>query len=488
MSDGTTAAPAPSGPGASSAAGPRNGWVLATLPDDCRHALVLGDDELADQLRDAGISVARRVVADEPTSTDAIVVAEHPTTEDSELAALASRLTPGGVLAVALAQPAEPPDRVTIRHRMKDALRRPAVATGVVVRARQVEARLEKVGLDVERLAAGELSRAHSLGAGTRAVRLPRAMIVVGRSQPSRGSVLEAALEAVESELSCARPVSATVRGSGALLVDLAASEGARWMLRLGTGAGARLMVSAERNVGALTERAPAAVRDRIPPQLAVGVLRWARYSVEPKAAGRVPRYLKPRLWREALEFLIALRHDANRPWAPGSLSPLVATLSPHVDALGQQTLVDVAQRLDQRLEGVTLGWAHGDLWPGNLLAHNGRLTAVLDWDSASPHALPLLDMFHLIAWGERRYRPLSLGAFCESALWPLAQDGGDQRIRSYCEATGTPRDAETLEALAQAYWLVRAAREVGTFADRAKRPAWMEANVHRPLAALAGL
>lgn len=450
---------------------------------------MLGDDELADQLRDAGISVARRVVANEPTSPDAIVVAEHPAMEDPDLVGLASRLTPGGVLAVALAEPVEPPDRITIQHRMKDVLRRPAVATGLLVRARQVEARLERIGLDVENLAAGELSRAHSLGVGTRAVRLPRAMIVVGRSQPSRGSVLEAALEAVERELKCCvRPVSATVRGSGALLVDLAASEGARWMLRLGTGAGARLMVSAERNVGTLTERAPAAVSDRIPAQLAAGVLDWARYSVEPKAAGRVPRYLKPRLWREALEFLIALRHDADRPWAPGSLSPLVATLSPHVDALAQQTLVDVAQRLDQRLEGVTLGWAHGDLWPGNLLAHNGRLTAVLDWDSASPYALPLLDMFHLIAWGERRYRPLSLGAFCESALWPLAQDGGNQRIRSYCEATGTPCDPETLEALAQAYWLVRAAREVGTFADRAKRPAWMEANVHRPLAALAGV
>ena len=70
--------------------------------------------------------------------------------------------------------------------------------------------------------------------------------------------------------------------------------------------------------------------------------------------------------------------------------------------------------------------------------------------------------------------------------LWPLAREGGNREIGAYCEATSTPKDPATLEALAIAYWLTRVGRDLRTFADRSHRRFWMTENIHRPLAVLA--
>ncbi len=57
--------------------------------------------------------------------------------------------------------------------------------------------------------------------------------------------------------------------------------------------------------------------------------------------------------------------------------------------------------------------------------------------------------------------------------------------MHEYAEATGTPRDRRTLEALARAYWLRRVARDMREYPDRQVRRRWIAENVHRPLAHL---
>jgi len=197
------------------------------------------------------------------------------------------------------------------------------------------------------------------------------------------------------------------------------------------------------------------------------------------------------RLWDQALEFLTALhgaRSAANGD-AAGSTSIAfdLHTVVAHARPEAQPTLDRLRRELPRRLDPVPLGWGHGDFWPANLLVRGGDLVGVIDWDAADPKGLAALDLFHLTALSDPQLRRLAHGRRCAEGLWPLARRGGDARLQAYCRATGTPSVPEVLEALVTAYWLTRVARDLRTFADRGDRPAWLEANLHEPLAHLAG-
>jgi aminoglycoside phosphotransferase (APT) family kinase protein len=223
---------------------------------------------------------------------------------------------------------------------------------------------------------------------------------------------------------------------------------------------------------------------------LAHGEVWPARFVLEPKLSGSRPWRLTSRLGEQCLEFLVEL-HAAAGPGATARTGDALAfdieLLQQYARPQARPTLARVERELARRLATVPLGWGHGDFWSGNLLApRRPGLTAVVDWDAADPRALPLLDLLHVTGLASTRLRRLTLGERCVDVLWPLARAGGDARMRSYCASTGTPGDRGTLEALAVAYWLVRVGRELRTFADRPRRPVWMTANLHAPLAALA--
>lgn len=58
------------------------------------------------------------------------------------------------------------------------------------------------------------------------------------------------------------------------------------------------------------------------------------------------------------------------------------------VDRLTRAMRSDLTGRL------LTLGWAHGDLHPGNLLVDtDGRVTGIIDWGEAGEQDLPILDL-----------------------------------------------------------------------------------------------
>ena len=358
------------------------------------------------------------------------------------------------------------------------------------VAAARMRRRLRAEGLHVEQLDTGDRSRRHRWGLGVRygdadTCRRARSWRHRG-SRPS--SVVERALADAARVLGAPPRVrDAGVLPSGIVLVEL---DGARpSMLRVAAGPARALLAEAQGKLASLAAADPPAnVRERIAwTVVAEDDLGLAAYTLEPRLQGRHPRRLSPALWEECLDFLTALRKlpGARRP-AAGSLADDIRTLAPHVGPDGGGTLVRLEAALDERLAGVPLGWAHGDFWRRNLLARGDRLIGVLDWDAASPGALPLLDLLHLIALADPHLRRLPHGERCRSALWPFARSGGDARLRSHCEAVGVPDDPATLEALAIAYWLTRVARDLRTFADRPARSVWMESNLHRPLTALA--
>ena len=107
----------------------------------------------------------------------------------------------------------------------------------------------------------------------------------------------------------------------------------------------------------------------------------------------------------------------------------------------------------------------------------------MLDWEWAARDALPLLDLFDLIALSRRRVRDLTPGERFTEVLWPLVRAGGNERIAaSTAEALGVSPDLQTLEALAVAYWLNRVARQLHPLAVFLQREGWAERNLHGPI------
>jgi aminoglycoside phosphotransferase (APT) family kinase protein len=452
----------PAGP-----ANPENAWIWAALPEDCERVEVHGDPELSTLLSMAGFQLAADGQA-ETMPPDVVVLSGPGLIPRAELRRIAAQLAAGGILVVASGGTGGDVDRWT---RLRLLSERVAVRpTFEAVRMRLIL----PTGLQV--WAIGRRGLAPS----------GRAILIAGRVQ--RPTVAERAVRVVEEALGTALRATHTKMLSTDILVsELETPMGQRYLLRLAAGAGAALLsYSSEIQQSLVAAGAGPAVTDRLVPTLVAGNLRGLRYSVEPRVDGHHRRTLTGPLFEDCLDFLSALSavpRLGDRDAAQLIRSD-IATLTPHADAR-RAVLERAGAELAARLAEVTPVWCHGDFWPGNFLLRDGRLVAVLDWDAATPQGLPLTDVLHLIALGDRRVRRLPHGRRCAERLWPLARAGNDARIRRYCERTGTAAEPRTLEALAVAYWLGRVARDLRTFGDRTARTTWMDVNFHGPLAAL---
>ena len=140
----------------------------------------------------------------------------------------------------------------------------------------------------------------------------------------------------------------------------------------------------------------------------------------------------------------------------------------------------DSVQRLTEVLRGelagrsLTLGWAHGDLHPGNLLVSAaGQVTGIVDWGEASERDLPVLDLaFWLLAadaagqqreFGERVAARLSHGR-----VWTPAE------TRRLDGATDGLADGRTVLLLA---WLRHVASNLAN-TNCAENVPWLRRNI----------
>lgn len=407
----------------------------------------------------------------------------------SALARMASELPDGGAIAIPIVGGApRRRERASRALRAARALRLATASAWMRVLAARAGAALRDAGLRPERLDVGRPEDGHPIGLGGRRVPLAPNALVVGYREDSAPAPLDDAIEAAGHALGARLAIEgARVLASGVLMVELASPAG-RYLLRIaGPGAAASLVAAEAILERLLACRPPSAVRERLVVTVARGPLGPMRWSLEPRRVGAHPAAVDKRLWGSCLEFLVALHSTPAVGPAPltAALSADVRVLEPHLHARERRPLAELERRLLSQLDELERGWGHGDFHPGNLLIDRGALATVLDWDAAEPGALPLLDVLHLIATSEPSLRRLPHGARCSGTLWPLAEAGEDPRIRSYCEATGTPSDPPTLLALAHAYWLTRVARDLREFADRAGREEWLELNLRRPLSDL---
>lgn len=350
------------------------------------------------------------------------------------------------------------------------------------------ERRLRGRDRSCRRLLIGDRNDGYEVGIGAAGIRWPVQAVLVlsSRDTPTLlDRLLETAGEAVGEQLEVAH---CRVLAGGTLMAELAERSGAgggRWFLRFHDDAPA----SAAAAELLLASGPPPEVRDRLVSPVAAGTDGGLGWSVEEKVAGIHPGALDPGLWRESAAFLTALARvpATDAADAPGSsLAPDVTVLAPHLGERERARLGRIATEAGRFLEPVPRRWGHGDFHPGNLIVRDGRLVKVLDWDAASPQALPGLDLLHLIATTDPVMRRLPHGGRCSGPLSALALGTGGRELRAWLEAEGVRTDRETLRALVVAYWLGRVARDLRTFPDRAGRGEWLELNVRRPVNALA--
>lgn len=458
----------------------RDAWLWRTLPASARRVGARGGS-LAQTLRAAGFDVCD---PEEP-NLDAIVLdpgAEIPpagfwTRQDTPLVALGIR---GGSDTVH--------ERAPRAVRAAQLARAALGAAGVRGEERRAARSAEAAGRAVSVLATSDRSRPYVIGNG--GLRRPQeGSIVVGWAGAVTPSAFDeamaVALRAADDGNGVAEPVIQVVESGKLICRTLDPAGMPQTIVRVAAGSAGDLIASATAAVTALAAPGvPETVRSVLPRMVSAGRAGQAAYTVEAWAPGPHPTALDPGLWEACRAFLEDLRAIPveSAPDPHGALAADQELLEQVLPADARRRLAAVRRLLDAELSGVPLGWAHGDFWPDNLIVRDGRLTAVLDWDTASAHELPGLDALDLLGFGAPRSRWSTFGPRFVDAILPLAREQ-DPRLVDHCRSVGAPADRQGLEALAWAWWLRRTALTVREYPDRRSRPAWLHENLTQPLA-----
>ena len=413
-----------------------HGWLPAYLPASARRVRV-ADPELGATLREAG---AELVEAD----------------ADAELVRSAAEVARAAPVVVVSLEEQPPTDRL----RPMRACRRAARSLRLRARARAAARRLGDA-----RTLLWEVD-------GPSALFPLRALVSTGEGE----TIVDAAAAAAGLDPGQVRP---RIRQGG--VVAFAADA----VLRVAVGPSA---AQVEEHARALREIAaagpPPSVASRIPAQLGSGRAGLGVWSLESALPGTRPELpLSPRLLEDCSEFLASLYGlvpGGEPSGTPAADAAVLAVASPGRTA----ALERLGRWVERTIEEVPRGFGHGDFWRDNLLADGDRLVGVVDWASAGPGRLPLLDMLHLTTDATRARVRGHLGPVIASHLLPWARAGGDELARDHLRRVGVTASPVLLEALALAYWLDFVARQLRVFGDRGASETWVRQNVDVVVAA----
>ena len=432
------------------------GWLAAVIPADCRRVRV-HDRQLADALTAAGAEQVER----DP---------------DVEIARSVRDIRGDAALALVLVDPLLPTSRrVTVR-----VARRLAVSVRARLYAERARRGLRRRGYGEATVLLWDARQRVGLPDvpphRPRLVeRLPARALAIGRRGDTGPSALQAVLVDASRETGVPLRLRWVSIRSGILLAE--AEEG---ILRVAIGPG---RVQIESQATALEtlggDQLPAAVADRVPWLLARGRTGLADWSLERRLPGTRPAAgLPDQLARDCLEFLVALHRAPGGESGGQSLSELAEIAAGVCGRDGAGRARSLAARLDAALAGVRRGFGHGDFFAGNLLAEDGRLTGVLDWDAAGPGRLPLVDLLHLELTQRGYGTDNEWGPTLLEHLLPAARDGGGEHVRRYCRNVGLDPHPRLLEGLVLSYWLGYVAYQLRTHPARRSEPLWIERNV----------
>jgi aminoglycoside phosphotransferase (APT) family kinase protein len=208
------------------------------------------------------------------------------------------------------------------------------------------------------------------------------------------------------------------------------------------------------------------------PRLLAAGRTGEMWWSVESRLRGEVPTRVSRRLLEQLAAVLASLPCAAAPVEAtPADLEAIAEVYPTYAPQLGR--FAGLVERATQDVPSV-LG--HRDVWPGNVLVHDGELAGLVDWGSWHPQAAPGADLLQFCTAVMRRQHRQSLGAAWLTRPWL------DPAIRSVLRPQLERLDIEAgpsyLEALGVAWWAAEVAGTLERFPQRACDEAWSRTNV----------
>ncbi|MDQ3492800.1 MAG: aminoglycoside phosphotransferase family protein [Chloroflexota bacterium] len=235
-----------------------------------------------------------------------------------------------------------------------------------------------------------------------------------------------------------------------------------------------------------------------VPLPLLTGVeSEWA-FLVESRLPGRRPAPVVAgtgRTLRDALS-TIALLHGGTacpatvdetllRRWVAARVGIVSALLGgDDSDVASAEALVRLESELRGRLAGcsVRIGWIHGDYWPGNVLvAEDGSILGVVDWDSLQSRELPLHDSLHYVVT-ERRLEAGEPWGRAVGRMLSASSTEAEESALAEMRLTAPGIDRRTALLL---YWLRGVEANWRRHPAVTAQPAWLRANVRPVLEAL---
>jgi hypothetical protein len=207
------------------------------------------------------------------------------------------------------------------------------------------------------------------------------------------------------------------------------------------------------------------------PDLLASGTTGAVSWTVESRLPGRPVQRLTSALLGQSLGVLRAMP-DSHEPITSvdEDLATVAAAYPDHrarIERLAREVMSVLADE-----EGV---FAHGDLWPGNLLHERGRLEGVVDWGSWRSSAAPGADLLQLCAAAERPREPL--GAAWQRRPWLVPETR--TILEAQLQRRGARSDTAYLDVLGIAWWAAKVAGTLERFPERARDTRWTSGNVN---------
>jgi len=263
-------------------------------------------------------------------------------------------------------------------------------------------------------------------------------------------------------------PVDLRVSGDGSALARLTLEGQPPMLLRLATEGGLK---DVSRNGDALRRLAEAAIRN-VPRLVRDGTMLGVSWSTEDELPGMPIRQLPRQLLEEVVTWAASLPLSGTPAVAAEERLELIIRRFPRSAADLSRALELVRERA-RDVPGVL---EHGDLWTGNILARDGALVGVVDWDNWHPAGVPGSDLLHLVAMRSRSQTRLEVGELWLERPWAA---------REFRQATATYWSRLGLQLSDDLAWLVGVdwwAAHVTAGLRRGRQPAgdanWVARNV----------
>lgn len=309
------------------------------------------------------------------------------------------------------------------------------------------------------------------VGGGAREVvrRLARSGAVVELARPGAPRRV---LDAVVAEAGGTGPLERVTFGAGGSLLGRLETRSGRALLRVAPeGLPGGPLASA-----AALERLATAHIGQVPRLLGFGTVPGATWSTESLLGGRRPKELTDRLVEDVARFLARLpRHEGPPTSVSEDLDVVAAAFPEHADALAS-----IGNDLVPRLTAVPTTTRHGDCWTGNVLAADGRLVGVVDWDSSHPAAPAGVDLLHLLLTAERARTRRPLGSVWLERPWRRREHAA--ATAGYWEALGTHPGLDELDAVAVAGWAAQVSGDLQRSPGLSQHRRWVADNVEAVL------